>query len=141
MTRSLFKLRNTFCFFMVLKSTMSSGSNRACSTTSATYPSLPFWKSLINELAGRGDPSSTKGGFQFGTLVRRSHPLSPGAPSPRTSSGWSWLLWPLFEAPSPKGGHLGPLPSPPSLLGLVSSSCHQSLASGHEQWEEGGSLV
>ena len=69
MARSLFKLINTLCFFMVLKSTMFSGSNKACSTGSTTYLALPFWKSLINKLAGRGDPFSTKGGFQFGTLV------------------------------------------------------------------------
>ena len=61
--RSLFRLRNTSCFFMVLNLTMSSGNSKSCSTTSAMYLAFPFKNSLIDEFAGRGDPSITKGGF------------------------------------------------------------------------------
>ena len=61
--RSLFRVRNTSCFFMVLKLAMSSGSSSGCSRALATYPAFPFWKSLIEESRGRGDPFNTKGGF------------------------------------------------------------------------------
>ena len=102
-TRSLFKLKNTSCFFMVLKSAMSPGSNRACSTASAMYPSLPCWKSFIEVFEGRGDPFSINGGFQAWILEEWSHPLSIV-----TLSGQFWPLWPssevlllLWENPSP----------------------------------------
>ena len=64
---------------MTLRSAMSSGSSKACSTASATYPAFPCWKSLIEEFIRRGDLSNTRGEFWFGTLVRRLCPLSPGA--------------------------------------------------------------
>ena len=39
--RSLFKLRNTSCFLIDLRSVMSSSSNKVYSTASITYPALP----------------------------------------------------------------------------------------------------
>ena len=79
--RSLFRVRNTSCSFMVLKSAMLSGSSSGCSRALATYPAFLFWKSLIEESRRNGDPFSTKGGFQVWTLGRRSCPLSTMAPS------------------------------------------------------------
>ena len=60
--RSLFRLRNTSCFLIDLKSTISPTSNKACSTLLATYLALPCWKSLIDASAGRAAPSNTKAG-------------------------------------------------------------------------------
>ena len=62
MAKSLFKLRNTSCFFINLRSAMSVGSSRDYFIALATYPALPCWKSLIETLLGRGAPSSTRGG-------------------------------------------------------------------------------
>ena len=39
--RSLFKLRNTSCFLIDLRTAMSAGSSKAYSTTLATYPAFP----------------------------------------------------------------------------------------------------
>ena len=47
MARFLFKLRNTLCFLIELRSAISVGSSRAYSTMLATYLALPCWKSLI----------------------------------------------------------------------------------------------
>ena len=55
---------------MVLKLAMSSGSNSGCFRALATYLAFPFWKSLIEESKGMGDPFNTKGGFQVWTLVQ-----------------------------------------------------------------------
>ena len=60
--RSLFKLRNTSCFLIDLRSAISPTSNKACSTLLATYLALPCWKSLIDASAGRAAPSNTKAG-------------------------------------------------------------------------------
>ena len=42
MARSFFKLRNTSCFLVDLRSAMSVGSSRDCSTIIAMYPTLPY---------------------------------------------------------------------------------------------------
>ena len=77
MARSLFRLRNTSCFLMDMRSTMSLGSNRDCFTTWAMYPALPCWKSHMEASLGRGAPSSTRGGAQAGTIACWSPLLSP----------------------------------------------------------------
>ena len=61
--RFLFKVRNTSCFLIDRRSAKSPGSSRAYSTVSAMYLTFPYWKSLIEELARKGAPSSTKEGF------------------------------------------------------------------------------
>ena len=66
---------------MVLKSAMSPSSNRAYSTASVMYPTLPCWKSLIEAFERRGDPFSTNGGFQGWILEEWSCPLSTMDPS------------------------------------------------------------
>ena len=60
--RSLFRLRNTSCFLIDLRLAISLGSSKACSMASATYPALPYWKSLMDASAGRVAPSSTRAG-------------------------------------------------------------------------------
>ena len=74
--RSLFKLRNTSCFLIDLRSAISSRSNKACSMPSATYPTLPYWKSLMDALASRAASSNTKAGVQVGTPTLESPFLS-----------------------------------------------------------------
>ena len=76
MARSFFKPRNTLCFLMDLRSAMSLSSSKDCSTTLATYPALPYWKSQIEASLGRGTPSSTRGGALAGTIACWSPLLS-----------------------------------------------------------------
>ena len=76
MVRSFFKPRNTLCFLMDLRLAMSLSSNKDCSTTLATYPALPCWKSQMEVSLERGTPSSTKGGALAGTTTCWSPLLS-----------------------------------------------------------------
>jgi len=77
MARSFFRPRNTSCFLMDMRSTMSLGSNRDYFTIWAMYPALPCWKSQMEASLGRGAPSSTRGGAQAGTIACWSPLLSP----------------------------------------------------------------
>ena len=74
-------MRNTSCFFRFLSSSISWGRNRACYTESTTYPALPCWNSLMEELEEKRAPSNTSEGFQVGTLERRSVVAPKLAPS------------------------------------------------------------
>ena len=74
--RSLFRLRNTLYFFMVLRSVMSSGSCKVCSTAFATYPVFSCLKFLIEEFIGRRDPSSTKRGSSLEPSAKIASPVS-----------------------------------------------------------------
>ena len=78
---SLFKVRNTTCFFMDLRSAMSPGNRRVCSKALAAYPAFLCWKSYIEASVGNGASSSTKGGLQAGARLWWSHPLSIIGPS------------------------------------------------------------
>ena len=79
--RSLFKLRNTSCFLIDLRSAMSTGSSKACSTALATYLALPCWKSLMEASLGRGALSNTMEGVQARTSLWWSPLLFMIAPS------------------------------------------------------------
>ena len=59
MARSLFRPRKTLCCLMDLRSAMSLGSNRDCTTTSTTYPVVLYWKSRIEVSLRRGAPSNS----------------------------------------------------------------------------------
>ena len=87
---------------------------------------------------GEGAHLAPKGGFGLEPWREDLIPYLLVPHHPRILSDQSWRPWPIFEAPSPWGGYLGPLPLPPSLLILVSSSYHKFFAGGHEEWEEGG---
>lgn len=89
--RALFKLRNTSYFLINLKSAMSPSSSRACSTALATYPTIPYWKSLIEALAIRGAPSSSRGGVHAGTSAWESPLMSTMAPSLEDLLGLGFL--------------------------------------------------
>ena len=65
--KSLFRLRNTSCFLKVLNSDIFTGSNRACSNASATYPAFSCWEFLMDASERRGAPSRIRGGAQIGT--------------------------------------------------------------------------
>ena len=77
MARSLFKLRKTSCCLMDLRSAMSLGSNKDCSTASTTYPAVPRWKSRMEASLRRGAPSSFIRGAQAGPTTRWSPLFSP----------------------------------------------------------------
>ena len=79
--RFLFKLRNTSWFLMPLRSTISAGSNRACSMALATYLAFPCWKSLMEALLGKGAPSNTIVGAHAGTSNYWSALFSMTVPS------------------------------------------------------------
>lgn len=93
--RSLFKLRNTSCFLINLKSAISLGSRKACYMASAMYPAFPCWNSLMEELAERAASSNTKEGFQAGTAILWSCPLSTIDPSLED------LVWVVLAALAP----------------------------------------
>lgn len=103
-------LRNTLCFFIALKSAISPGSNRDCSTVSAMYPALPCWKSCIEAFNGRGAPFRTNGRVQAWTLGERSRPLSIMDPLLED------LVWPVLATPSVAQHLWLEDPSPPPRL-------------------------
>ena len=129
-TKSLFRVRNTSSFFMVLKSAMSSRSNSGCSKALTTYPAFPFWKSLIEECRERGDPFNTKGRFQVWTLRQWSCPFYIMAPSLKD------LIWaPLaILAPFWGSGSLEQMTYPSSTMSLPFWSCFLFLSAG-SSWE------
>ena len=59
MARSLFRPRKTLCCLMDLRSAMSLGSNRDCTTTSTTYPVVLYTKSRMEVSLRRGAPSNS----------------------------------------------------------------------------------
>ena len=77
MARSLFKPRKTLCCLMDLRSIMSLGNNRDCSTASVTYSTVPCWKPRIEASLGRAVPSSSMHGAQIGAAARWSPLFSP----------------------------------------------------------------
>ena len=121
---------------MVLKSAMSPSSNRAYSTASVMYPTLPCWKSLIEAFEGRGDPFSTNGGFQGWILEERSCPQSTMDPSLED------LVWPILATLAPFWGLAflvgKPLPSSTTSLPLGSRFVFLSAGSTWEAWKGGG---
>ena len=137
-SRSLFKVRNTLCFFMVLRSAMSLGNKRGCSRALATYPALPCWKSLIEESIGRGDSLNTKGGS-------KPEPwCDDHAPSPqqilrlRTSFEQSWPLWPPSGARFSSRKTLSFLHNLFALLVLLSLLVSRVKLRSLGRWRSGG---
>ena len=61
---SLFSSRKTSCCLIDLRSAISLGSNRDCSTTSATYPAVPRWKSRMEASSRKGAPFNSIRGAQ-----------------------------------------------------------------------------
>ena len=127
--RSLFKLRNISCFLIDLRSAMSSGSNKACSTTSAIYPTLPCWKSLIEASAGKGTLSNVMARVQVGTptwellLVSTRVYISLACLAP------FWGLVSFDKRPFPHSTTLGP---------FCSFFLLWSAGSGRRGWVNGG---
>ena len=86
---------------MVLRLAMSPGSNKACSTAFATYPTFPCWESLIKASIGRGDPYNIRDS-EGDSKLEPWHDIH--TPSPqwilqwRTSFEQSWPFWPPSRA-------------------------------------------
>ena len=121
MARFLFKLRNTSCFLIELRSAISVGSSRACSTMLATYPALPCWNSLIEASERSSVQHQREGpGWDFfllvtphvynSTLTKRSCLHDPDLLGP--SLGLGFLRWEV----SPRLHHFIPLWIPFSLF-------------------------
>lgn len=134
--RSLFKLRNTSCFLINRRSTISVGSSKAYSTVLATYPSFPYWKSLMDKSLGKGAPSNTMEGVQAGTLVWWSPLLYTIAHSLEDLFCVTLACRPLYKAQLPwVEGSFSP-PPPPFPFGLDYFLGHVASSVGLQQVEK-----
>ena len=61
--------RRSSCHLIDLRSTMSLGNNKDCSTASATYLIVPRWKSQMEASSRRGAPSNSIRGAQTGVAT------------------------------------------------------------------------
>ena len=91
MAKFLFSPRKTSCYPIDLRSAISLGRSKDCSTASTTYPAVPCWKSWMEASLRRGAQSSSMRGSQTGVAARWSTLFSPLSSSPRLR-----LLGPLL---------------------------------------------
>ena len=108
---------------------MSSGSNKACSTTSAIYPTLPCWKSLIEASASKGTLSNVMARVQVGTPTWELLLLSTRVYISLACLAPFWGLVSFDKRPFPHSTTLGP---------FCSFFLLWSAGSGRRGWVNGG---
>ena len=129
--------RKTSCYLRNLRSAISMGSDRDCSTAFATYPAVPCWKSRLEAPLSKGAPSIS---------MRRAQARAVALWSSLHFASVADLVYrplcclaPFWGSTSWGGGFSLPLPpyfpSPPS-----SSYGRQGQLGGLGRVEEGGAL-
>ena len=77
MARSLFRSRKTSYNIIDLRLAMSLGSNKECSTTSVTYPVVPYWTSRMEASLRKGASSNSMHKDEAEAIARWPPLLSP----------------------------------------------------------------